>query len=114
MFETKCTKSFMEYIEKTAPDSDGFYYAMDFQRSSSFGVREIEASVYHLVEEKLLTQPFKNRPDIVMPTIYGMKYAEFRSYQRKHFFKYSILCPIIVTILTELIIHGSEWLLQLL
>lgn len=59
MFETKCTKSFMEYIEKTAPDSDGFYYAMDFQRSSSFGVREVEASVYHLVEEKLLTQPFK-------------------------------------------------------
>ena len=114
MFETKCTKAIMDYIEKTVPDKDGFYYAMDFQQKSSFEVREVEASVDHLVEEKLLRQPFKNRPDIVMPTIYGMKYSEFRSYKRKHFFKYSILCPIVITILTELIIHGSGWLLQLL
>ena len=109
MFETKCTQAIMDYIDKTDPDKDGFYYAMDFQKSSRFGVREVEASVHHLVEEKLLRQPFKGRPDIIMPTIYGMKYSEFRSYRRKHFFKYSVLCPIVVTILTEIVIHVLGW-----
>ncbi|HBI64260.1 MAG TPA: hypothetical protein DDX51_03985 [Clostridiales bacterium] len=114
MFQTRCSKELMEYIEKTPPDKDGFYCAMDFVNNSPFSVREAEDAVRHLVREELLEQPFHGRPDILRPTIYGAHYTEFRRYRRRHFFAYSVLCPIVVTILTELAIHGLGLLLQLL
>lgn len=114
MFETKCSKALMDYLQKTSPDRGEVYYLGKFQKSSPYSEAEVEATVSHLVSEGLLKQPFKNRSDIVSPTIYGLKYSEYRRWHKHHFLKYSILCPVAVTILTELVIHGSGWLLRLL
>lgn len=103
MFETKCVKALMKYIYRTDSDKDGFYYGMDFQKQSRFSVSAVEITVSYLVKEGLLEQPFHNRPDVIKPTLKGLKYHENRLYKIRSFFLGSVLCPIGVSIATTLI-----------
>lgn len=114
MYLSKSAKDLLEYVHTTDPDRDGFYYGMEFVKSSHYTSREVEACVKYLEEQQLIERPLKGRPDIFKPTLLGMKYGEYTKYERRHFVRNSIIIPILVSTLTTILIHGLSLLSQLI
>ena len=67
-----------------------------------------------LEKEGLVSVPYPSSPHLFQLTDYGRHYAEIHFHNALDFFTKSILCPIIVTLITEAVIHELPVLLQLL
>ena len=91
MYLSKSAKDLLEYVHTTDPDRDGFYYGMEFVKSSHYTSREVEACVKYLEEQQLIERPL-----------------------RRHFVRNSIIIPILVSTLTTILIHGLSLLSQLI
>ena len=101
---------------KSQPDMQGNLYSC-YNLAHKYSIcEETEAfdCTQALEKAELIIIPYDTSPHLFRLTDYGRHYAEIRFYETIDFFKTSILCPVVVTILTEAIIHGLPALLGLL
>ena len=111
----KIDKSKLEAC-KTAPTVQGKYYS-GIELARKFKIctdGEAVLVVKNLKDNLLVEIPYDTCPDLFYLTEPGKSYSEFCLHEFWEFFKCSVLCPIIVTCITEAIIHGLPILLQLI
>ena len=95
MYLSKRSRKLLRSACKTAPTVQGKYYSgIELARKFKICTDGEAVLVY-------LTEP-------------GKSYSEFCLHEFWEFLKCSVLCPIIVTCITEAIIHGLPILLQLI
>ena len=116
MYLSKRSRQLLRSACKTAPTVQGKYYS-GIELARKFKIctdGEAVLVVKNLKDNLLVEIPYDTCPDLFYLTEPGKSYSEFCLHEFWEFFKCSVLCPIIVTFITEAIIHGLPLLLQLL
>lgn len=109
-------KKILKAASSSEPELQGKFYSCYTLAKNKAICSESESldCVKALEGEGLVSVPYSSSPHLFQLTDYGRHYAEIRFRNALDFFTHSILCPIVVTLITEAIIHGLPILLQLL
>lgn len=116
MYLSKRSRKLLKAASRTAPTIQGKYHS-GIELARNFHIcddGEAVLIVKLLKKLGLAEIPYDTCPELFFLTEPGKSYGEFRFHESLEFFKHSILCPIVVTITTELLIHGAPQLLQLI
>lgn len=116
----KLPKNVLEYIrthEMNIKYANAFITGLDQELSRHFniGIEEFERCISYLCGEGYLQHTFiEETVTGFIITYKGMHYKEFEKARKKEFISNSIITPIVVTILTNIAIFLSGWLLSLI
>ena len=116
MYLSKRSRKLLRSACKTAQTVQGKYYS-GIELARKFRICTVGVAVLvvkNLKDNLLVEVPYDTCPDLFYLTEPGKSYSEFCLHEFWEFFKCSVLCPIIVTFITEAIIHGLPLLLQLI
>lgn len=111
---SKTSRKILEIFRNTPPTIYGRYYLvgkMDFP--SEYTQDVVFNSIDRLVEIGALNMDPGNMGGYRLTDI-GQNWPEYNFLEKRDIFLKSILCPIIVTLLTEAVIHGLPLLLALI
>lgn len=113
---SKNAKKILKAASSNEPELQGKLYSCYTLAKNKAICSESESldCVKALENEGLVSVPYSSIPHLFQLTDYGRHYTEIRFRNALDFFIHSILCPIVVTLITEAIIHGLPILLQLL
>lgn len=111
---SKTAKKTLEVFRTTPPTTYGRYYLiekMSFPKDCSWD--EVSDSIDRLVAIGALTRDPGKMGGYRLTDI-GRNWPEYSFQEKRSVFLKSILCPIVVTLLTEAVIHGLPQLLALI
>lgn len=115
MYISKRSRKLLQAAISSKADTQNLYSGPDLAKAHHIcDEKEALLILQMLKEHGLCSIPYETRPDLFSLTEMGFAYGEFRFYMSVDFFMHSILCPIVVTLLTEAVIHGLPILLRLL
>ena len=116
MYLSRRTKKLLKAASQSVPSIQGEYYS-GVELSRTFHIcndADVPMILQMLKNSGLIQIPYDTCPDFFFLTESGKSYGEFCFHESLDFFKSSILCPVVVTIITEAIIHAAPILLKLL
>lgn len=113
MFISKRSRKLLKAAVSSKPGAQDLYSGPSLAKAHRI-CDEGEALIIlqALKEQGLIAIPYASRPDLFSLTEMGIAYEEFCFHMSMDFFKHSVLCPIVVTILTEAVIHVGPLLLK--
>ena len=115
MYISKRSRKLLKAAVSSKPDAQGLYSGPILAKEREIcGEEEVLLILQSLKEQSLISIPYASRPDLFSLTEMGLTYEEFRYHMSVDFFKRSVLCPIVVTVLTEAVIHGVPVLLEMI
>lgn len=115
MFISKRSRKLLKAAVSSKPGAQDLYSGPDLAKARKIcSEGEALLILQALKEQGLISIPYASRPDLFSLTEMGLAYEEFCFHVSVDFFKRSVLCPIVVTILTEAVIHGGPILLKLM
>lgn len=115
MYLTKHAKQLLNAAIAAQPVIQNCYSGTLLAESINISKDTNIISIIELLEQQeCVTRPFSTRPDLFRLTELGKHYKAFQFHLSFDVFKTSILCPIVVTIATEILIHVLPILLKLL
>ena len=116
MYLSKRSRKMLKCASKTTSTVQQKYYS-GTELAKQFHIcdeGEAVLIVRNLKDNYLIEIPYETCPDLFFLTEPGKAYEEFRFHEFLEFFKCSVLCPIIVTVLSEAILHGVQILCQMI
>ncbi|MGN8818558.1 hypothetical protein ACTNEN_09590 [Oribacterium sp. HCP28S3_H8] len=113
---TKNERRFLKAVTNSHSDwQDNHYSVKRIADELSFDYGYALLLVDDLVSKGLAIRQYPDTsPDDFSLTFMGISYNEYRRDVILTVFLSSVVCPIVVTIMTEVLIHGSVWLLRML
>lgn len=113
MFISKRSKKLLKAAVSSKPEAQDLYSGTGLARTYRIcDEGEALLILQALKERGLISIPYASRPDLFSLTEMGLAYEEFCFHMSIDFFKRSVLCPVVVTLLTEAAIHGGPLLLK--
>lgn len=107
MYLTENAKKLLDAAIASQPTIQGRFYSA-IVLAKSFGVTDadVSKSIAALLEKEGAVTLWDADKNCFRLTELGRHYKSYRWWKSKEFFKQSILCPIAVTLLTEVALHG--------
>lgn len=113
MFISKRSKKLLKAAVSSKPEAQDLYSGPGLAKAYRIcDEGEALLILQALKEQGLIFIPYASRPDLFSLTEMGLAYEEFCFHMSIDFFKCSVLCPVVVTLLTEAAIHGGPLLLK--
>lgn len=116
MYLSSRSKKLLNVASKSVPSIQEKYHS-GIELARAFHIcsdNDVPLILQMLKDAGLVQIPYETRPDFFYLTESGKSYGAFCLHESLDFFKSSILCPVVVTIITEAIIHAAPILLKLL
>ena len=116
MYLSKRSRKLLKAAPRTASTIQGKYHS-GIELTRNFHIcddGEVVLIIKDLENNGLVKVPYDTCPELFYLTEPGRSYGTFCFHEFMEFFKCSIICPIIVTIITEAIIHVVPVLLQMI
>ena len=111
---SKTSREILEVFRNTPPTTYGRYYLIEkMSFPKNFSWDEVSDSIDRLVAIGALTED-PGRMGGYRLTDIGRNWPEYTFQEKRDVFLKSILCPIVVTLLTEAVTHGLPQLLTLI
>lgn len=111
---SKTSREILEVFRNTSPTTYGRYYLIEkMSFPQKFSWDEVSNSIDRLVAIGALKVDPSNMGGYRLTDI-GRNWPEYTYQEKRDTFLKSILCPIVVTLLTEAVIHGLPQLLTLI
>lgn len=110
---SKSTRRVLEVFRTSEPDESGACFRLENLDFSGLTQEQVQYGLERLTEIHALV--CVNKPfHIYRLTDLGWNWTEYSSQDRSDVFFRSVLCPVLVSIITNLVIHGMPLLLRLL
>ncbi len=116
MYLSKRSRKLLKTASRTAPTVQGKYHS-GIELARNFHICDDGEAVLIIKDLKsngLVEVPYDTCPELFYLTEPGKSYGAFCFHEFMEFFKRSIICPIVVTVVTEAIIHVIPVLLQMI
>lgn len=112
---SKPARKVLKVFRSSSPKFQGgrFYLIADMQFPQNMDFNEVEACLNRLEEAHLIV-PADRQRTVYKLTDQGRHWPEYSGQERRETFLKSILCPIVVTLITELALHGMPVLWRLI
>lgn len=113
MYLTKNAKKMLDAALKSSPTVQSRFYSACLL-ADTFGVSDIDTakSIAAFLELQGAVTLWEIDKNCFALTELGRNYKAYRRYLTSDTFLKSILCPIVVTLVTEAVLHGAPVLLQ--